>query len=496
MMLLARTTCGAGGVVLEETSLGDTAQYDQVKADVFSADARRLAFLGVKGDKQFVVRDGVASQPYDWVLPDSLTGPRDLARLAFIVQNGNDLSMVLDGATVGSGYYFIGRDGPNFSEDGKHYAYTARRTEGGAFVVRDGIEGKKYVAASIIPAFSPDGNHVGYDASLGPGKMCIVLDDVEQKFFQAVYPGTLLFSPDSRRTAYTAIENGKYIAVVDGKESKPYDAMRLTPVFSPDSKRVAYIAGIDKEFVAVIDGQEGPKFDAFTDLLFSPDSSHVAYGARKANQWSVVLDGKPQESVEGLGAGSIRFSPDSAHLAYVAAVGSERMVVLDGKRLKSCQEVLWPGPLFSPDSRRLAYLSVQSRRVVVVTDGVNGAPYDQVADLSFSPDSKHLAYRALSSGQAVVIVDGKASSPYAATTPIVFGPEGNHYVFAASKSKGTVIVVDGVELDKSYTSWVTGSRPAFAANDIADFLMLRSKEFLHVRVKIGPEPQKSHARTP
>src|SRR6266852_8964345 len=90
------------GVAIDETPLGKTADYNPIKAVTFSTDSRHLAFLGVKGEKQFVVSDGVEGMPFDWIIPDSLAGPLDLSRVAFIVQNGNDMAAVVDGKVVGS----------------------------------------------------------------------------------------------------------------------------------------------------------------------------------------------------------------------------------------------------------------------------------------------------------------------------------------------------------------------------------------------------------
>jgi Tol biopolymer transport system component len=474
---------------VRETPLGNMAGYDAIKALTLATNCSHLGFVGVKGDKQYLVMDGVESPPYDWIIPDSLSGPMDLSRLGFLIQNGNEIAAVVDGKTVGSGYYSVGGDRISFSADGRHYAYTARRgTAAGdkAFVVRDGVEAKPYPAVEIIPVLSPDGNHVAYMVSLGGGKMCVIRDQAEQKAYDQVLAGTILFSPDSQRLAYTASIGGKFVTVIDGQESKPYDGMRMTPIFSADSKRTAYIGSVGTQFVPVIDGVEGPSYDRFTDgsLVFSPDSLHIAYAARKGKQWQLVLDGKPQQPYEAIIGGAIHFSPDSAHIAYVAAVGTLREVVVDGKVQKPVDEVLWPGPIFSPDSKRLAYLAARTGQAVVFTDETDGAPYDSIADLEFSPDSKHVAYRALAKSRSMVVMDGKESPPVTATTPVVFSPDGGHWVVAVLEGAATTIQMDGVDVGKSYTSWVNGARPTFTDPGTANFLMVRDKQYLHVEVPV------------
>ncbi|HEY8747801.1 MAG TPA: hypothetical protein VIM11_07495, partial [Tepidisphaeraceae bacterium] len=84
-----------------ETPLGLTGDYDQVKAITFSDDSRHIALLGTKGDKQFIVRDGVTSPAYDWVIPDSLLFSPAGKHVACVIQEGNEMSALIDGKVVG-----------------------------------------------------------------------------------------------------------------------------------------------------------------------------------------------------------------------------------------------------------------------------------------------------------------------------------------------------------------------------------------------------------
>jgi len=218
-------------------------------------------------------------------------------------------------------------------------------------VVRDGVAGAVYAAAAGAPTFSPDGLHLAYAAVLAPaGKMCVVLDGKEQQTFDGVASATLQFSADSKRLAYTAVRDRKYVAVIDGAEGGPFEAMWFSPVFSPDGRRVAYVAGTGKQFFAVVDGKQGPGFDAFDGpFVFSPDSKHTAYAARRDKQWTVVRDevvpdGAAQEPYDEISGESLRFSPDSNRLAYAAAKGGQRFVVLDGKPQKAYEHIARPGP--------------------------------------------------------------------------------------------------------------------------------------------------------
>ena len=243
-----------GGQTVKETPLGHPKDYDQIKAITFSDDSRHLAFLGTKGDKQYFVVDGVEGAAYDWIIPDSIPLPLKLSRLGIVIQNGNEMFAVIDGKISAKGYFFIGNDRINFAADGKHYAYTAREgnsTTGTAvvsvratslFQQKKGRRKRAYSTASAVPIFSPDGNHLAYVAAPSNDKMCVVIDGKEDPVYDSIVPGTFTFSPDSKHFAYTAFAGKKYLAVIDGKPSKPYELMRLTPIFSPDSSRVRLIS--------------------------------------------------------------------------------------------------------------------------------------------------------------------------------------------------------------------------------------------------------------
>jgi len=92
-------------------------------------------------------------------------------------------------------------------------------------------------------------------------------------------------SPDGRHIAYVvrALVGGLLVAI-DGRPGAGYEAV-VTPIFSPDSKRVAYEAvQRDKRFV-VLDGKEGKKHEGLvrgSSVVFdSPVGLH--YLARKGN---------------------------------------------------------------------------------------------------------------------------------------------------------------------------------------------------------------------
>ena len=89
--------------------------------------------------------------------------------------------------------------------------------------------------------------------------------------------------------------NTKGWLFVDGQEGKEYKRRVGFPVFSPDSRRVAYTALLNEGSlgVVVIDGQEGSQYDAIIapreggGVIFeSPDQLH--YIARRSSTFYLV----------------------------------------------------------------------------------------------------------------------------------------------------------------------------------------------------------------
>jgi hypothetical protein len=135
-------------------------------------------------------------------------------------------------------------------------------------------------------------------------------------------------SQDRKHIAYVAEDGGRMVVVVDGKKGKLYDAILPgTPIFSPDGVSVAYAAKQGNRWFVVSDGKEGKRYDAILEdsIIFSKDDIHLAYAARSSSASFVVLDGKEGIQYSGntlVEPDSIVIdSPDSLH--YLVVEGSD-----------------------------------------------------------------------------------------------------------------------------------------------------------------------------
>ena len=67
-----------------------------------------------------------------------------------------------------------------------------------------------------------------------------MIDGQPGKVYNAIAPGSLVFSPDGKHIAYAAKDGDRQLIVADGIESKRFNYIG-PPVFSADSKSSATV---------------------------------------------------------------------------------------------------------------------------------------------------------------------------------------------------------------------------------------------------------------
>ena len=126
--------------------------YDDIKDVEFSPDGRRLVLKAQRGRGWVMVVDGVESELYEpdgegrgevgWSRGGRLAFSREGGRVAYVGRKGGKEFVVLDGA-AGAPYDAVAN--LDFTPDGRHVVYTARRA-GKSLVVVDGAESGPYDA--------------------------------------------------------------------------------------------------------------------------------------------------------------------------------------------------------------------------------------------------------------------------------------------------------------------------------------------------------------
>jgi WD40 repeat protein len=258
-------------------------------------------------------------------------------------------------------------------------------------------------------------------------------------------------SADDLHTAWVQVtDQGKLVAVVDGRLDKmEYDQVTAI-IFSPDGHRVAYPAKDGPKWRLVADGRAlESEWDEINPscVVFSPDGSRLAYGARQSQKWYIVLGGEVDQTSGYDSLAFFTFSPDSRHLACVAGKDSRQAVVKDGRPGVFYEAV--SDPVWSPDGKRLGHTAIENRLQFVVLDGREGTRYDWVGKTVFSADSRHFAHAAAKGTSRLVVTDGVRESPEYEMDlnidPVAFGPRDNRLAYSVRKNGRWMMVVDGRE---------------------------------------------------
>lgn len=369
-------------------------RYPRITDPQFSPDSKRVAFLTgesivVDGKHSGSRKDAPElSEIHNFhgfqFSPDS----KSFAYVAANYKAGGPSYIVVNGARLKP---FAHVHGPLFSPDSKRLAYTARKNEPyGELVVLDELEGKLYEQVTLDGnlIFSPNSKRLSYITSSGNSeelKRILVTDGINGKPYQGIGLDRK-FSPDSQHVLYIAvIDNKNKAVVIDEKEGSHFDAWGIrNPVFSPDSKRVAFTVTPyhpdvknGQQFV-VVDGQEGKRYDkvGLNGAEFSFDSNHLSYAANNGVGWLIVLDGKEGKPYDFVS--DMTFNPRDSQLAYVAHVRTKKFVVQEGRMGKKYDQIT--DLVFSDDGKALAYAAYTSKnkKWFVVVDGREGKTFDFV----------------------------------------------------------------------------------------------------------------------
>jgi len=290
-----------------------------------------------------------------------------------------------------------------------------------------------------------DGSRIAYDAWFKLAKkrrqVCVVCNGVRGKIYTVNdlegLGGTIFFSPDGTRLAYTGKIKDRYFWVYDTKEC--LDAWELT--FSPDSRHVAYVRRPPEEKMEYMmqDGKCVGNYPTILKPVFSPDSKHLAYAAsdlpadpRTAGRF-IVYDGRKGPVSEMGGATHYPvFSPDSKHVAYTALRGPFEHVICDDKQIGPYGDVNFR-LVFAPNSRRLAFAATRQGKWGVECDGVKRVECDEMGEIVFSPDSRRVAYQARVGKDWTVICEGTKPQPFTAVGKPVFSSDSRRVAYAGNR---------------------------------------------------------------
>ncbi len=396
----------------------------------------------------------------------------------------------------------------SFSRDGRHFLYRAyvdaARGITTSSLILDGKPVGDYDSILSEPAFDAEGRPAPFLARKGSRYFAVIGGKAAQEYPDAV--SALTVSPDGRRSMYclTRIVKGagapalKSSVVVDGREDAGrYDKVLYT-LFSPDSKRTLWAALDDEKFLVVVDGKvERSGAEKLTPARFSRDSAHVGYGIgvrTSSRMWdcSIIEDGKLMSKHEIIG--NMQFSPDgrawwSGNYWEKSADGSDEVVFgvfCDNRKVYSSADYQVVNIDFSADGRHTAYEVLpknpdkahpESRAYIV--DGKPETVYEKVLPPLFSPDGAHLAYGAAKDGKWLVVRDGRPLPKFESVSRIAFSPDGEHLIYQAKIQGRPVWIING----KVFTEYPQISPPQFRPYGTIEFLAAKAGALFRVKLK-------------
>jgi hypothetical protein len=481
-------------LVTREVSLGREQAGELQGTRAVSPDRRHVAFVAKVGGGEAAYVDGVGGKTYPSIANDPVseagtvnpfTFSRDGRRVGYVVGLSNapeargPRRVVLDG-TEGPVFDSVWSGGLGFSDDGKHFRYTAVRG-GESFAVVDGVEYGPYERVGH-PAFREykDRDFVfGFDATRGGGQLFVVNG---REFAADDVKGRELFFGEQAREPREVVRGGKHFIMWEGKEVGPFDEEVGTFLHTTPRAGGLFVVFEGKrgdKQLAVVDGVVGRPYDYVGEIYVSHGAAHTLYPARRGEDSFVVFDGKegPTYSNVEIDYAGTPFSPDGLHYAYAASrqVNPDSLkflVVADGKEGKPYDYVT--GVTYTPDGAHLLYLAYDRARgkSFLVRDGEEVGSYDNLPDSSgirFGPDGKRMYFRLRKEegGKDGLVVDGRAYS-YDEIKDVEFSPDGRRLVFKAQRGRGWVMVSDGAESEayepdgeKGEVGWSRDGRLAF-----------------------------------
>lgn len=186
-------------------------EWDDVGPPTFSPDSRHVAFCAGRGERQFVVYDGIVREFKGKLVSIGAEFSPDSQRFAHILVREKDRMCVVVDGVAGPDYEHIGTDADgrnlHFSLDSQHLAYIAERNNKWC-VVRDGVEGKPYYEIAVV-RFSPNSRHLAYQANTGVRRK-LVIDGIEadMKSTDRITAG---LAWGNANTLYTAVQRGRSV---------------------------------------------------------------------------------------------------------------------------------------------------------------------------------------------------------------------------------------------------------------------------------------------
>lgn len=301
-----------------------------------------------------------------------------------------------------------------------------------------------------------------------------------------------MITPSQRRTSLAVIicfligisscaKKGSISEVQIGTIPKDFK----TVTFSQDAKHVAFGVENDGKFRAIVDGKEGPPYEDITVVEYSPQANHFYYGGKREGKWYLVRDGKETAELDGLtsltqGTGlhyigekitvtmwntlAIWFAEKADNYLVLCYVGHTGKIFKDGSWLPVEFESFWHrGMAFSPDGKHYSFAvtPLGSDRPPEYIDGIPGPRFDNIDGATYLQPGNRLMYRGQSNSVWTLMEGKEAVQGYGPLAgDIKVSKDDMHLAALVQKEGGKqAVVVDGKEetafprINWGFTGW-------------------------------------------
>jgi hypothetical protein len=404
------------------------AAYRAIAAwSLVAADADRVVYAAMRGDRWSVVDNGVVSREAWDAIGEIVVAPH---RLAYAAERVGSWYVVVDGSAEQAWSEILAHT-LRFSRDGTHHVYVARDRGRG----RDGAARDDGAASNA----SPDDTGAERDA----GNTHVVVDGMPGAGWTGV--GQLVIADDDK-VLYAARRG---------------DEAHVVTVWPGTSST----RGPRPEGTGDLAPRIGPAYRNVTRL----DASG-AYAALAADGWHVVNPrgelGGPYDAVQTL------ITRDE-HVAWIARAGAEDVVACDGEVVGRAAAAAIAGDSLVMLSRPcdLAYVAKDAAGARLVRGGMQEPVYDEISGLAARGD--HIGYAGRRAGRWSVIVDGQERGAGTWASKPVFSADGARVGFLVQRDRRIAAIVDGTPhwfdtvLDGSFAFSRNGRRWAVIAGDFA-----------------------------
>lgn len=407
-----------GGLSEHEISQLSTDSNSDFVIDI-NKYGKGIAYIARVGERYCVVHNGKRGAYYDKIDSYTLLTSPDGKRVAYGAQKGDKHYVIIDGVEKGP---FDDRGRIAFSPDSKHVGYDAKSgifwymyidhvKHGGAF---------SYFDRSV---FNSDSDKLIYiEVTEVPDAYRLNIFDLKSRQNIAMPIVDPAIVTNEQRTAVAAVEK-----TTDGFRVLSFDFKNPHKVFrgdvfdrigqltyNNDGSSLAYVAvKDDKSYIVLNDKKELlPTGDYPWPFAIRPRNGGVGIfivntlGKRRYNAYlhNAFTANHPKNKVYKEGA-HLTYSIDGSHYAYVAIENEKFTVVVDGKEGPFYDMAVHPQ--FSPDGKYIVYRARQDGKRFVVISSLNGKvikrlpTYEMVFDLQFTEDGSSVAYAVKTGNQFI-----------------------------------------------------------------------------------------------